>query len=99
MIVEVVWNDAISDETTFTNDQTEDIAPLKVTSVGMLWIDDDDKLVIARETFPENNYRGVLVIPKKMVVSVRNITHQIEVLEKVVAEQEELLKVKFPLDK
>jgi hypothetical protein len=73
MIVIVVWNDAISDEGTFTKDQTDCVTPLEVTSVGVLWIDDDEKIVLARDTFPQDNYRGVITIPRKMVKSVKEL--------------------------
>lgn len=66
-IIEVIWRDAVSDEGSFNEGDKEKIASLEMTSVGIFWFEDDEKLVIARDFFPDGNYRGILTIPKELI--------------------------------
>lgn len=64
----VVWRDAISDESTHRDN--DGICPLEITSVGYFWFEDKDKLVLARDYFPQNNYRGLIVIPREAILEI-----------------------------
>lgn len=72
-IVEIIWRDAVSDEGIFNEERIREVAPLIVTSIGALWLGDNDKVVIARDIFPENNYRGTLTIPRESIIRMRQI--------------------------
>jgi hypothetical protein len=72
-MVKVKWRDAVSDEGSYTMEEIDDIKPLEITSIGFLWFEDNEKLVIARDTFPNDHYRGLLVIPRQNIAKVEPI--------------------------
>jgi len=76
-IVHIVWWDAVSDEGIFKDTERDKVGLLKIHSFGALWFEDEDKLVLSRDFFQVDNFRGFITIPKNQIVKRDKITNML----------------------
>jgi len=72
-IVEVEWEDAQSSTESFTIDELKEMETLKTKSCGYLVHQDKDKIVLGFMVFGDEMVKHHQVIPKKMVIKIREV--------------------------
>ena len=76
-IVLVEWLDAYHESGYFDIHKAEtSFKPIKLQEVGWLVVNDTERVVLAQEQCPEDgNYRNLQVIPKAVVVTIKDLTY------------------------
>lgn len=75
-IVRITWRDAVSDEGAFDVDDLSMVRLLEMVSVGYLIKEDSEKVVLARDYFAEGNYRALIVIPTRAIISTMGMVEE-----------------------
>lgn len=76
-VVECVWTDAWGDTDQHSPEIWRENFP--VHSVGFLVRDEEAVVSLAAEILPDGDYRGVLHIPRQLMVSCRRLVKEVDV--------------------